>query len=161
MMRRAFSLLLIPCVLASQGWLCAFHTHCDHVAVSSDHAIRPHFHTGEDAHDHHHRDHSHSSTPLTHALHNEPDAENHASDGSVIPLHDHDADAVYCPDTVTLGLARSVIVSTIGEFPTPSFCAADGIVQNGADFPLMRSGYPPPFLDARCPLFLRNLCIRC
>ena len=160
MMRRIISLLLIPVLLASQ-WCVTAHTHADmNIVESIEHSARPHVHV-HGVHDHHHGSgHSHCNGPQD--SHKHSTSEDQSSRFVANDSNDHDADAVYRPDSVTTGMSfegrtdvPTSTVSAVKHLSTLEIWDRAGIVV------VNRQNLPPPFLGQTCPLFLRNLSIRC
>jgi len=152
MIRRLFNLLLIFLMLANQG-LCLAHTH--HGDEPDGHDSRPHFHVGE--HDHHHGDHSHSDHS------NEaPDSEksDSAPPSAFLPVGEHDADAVYCGEPVTIaraGNTTSVLpekdVTGVATLPRENSRGGPRQVE-----PWQRQSSSVD--DADLPIYLRTLSLR-
>ena len=153
-MRRVLSLLLIPLLLASQG-LCFVHTHQGtHTGEPDGHSSRPHFHVhGVAEHHHHHADHSHR--------HDAGDDHEEPAVPAIEPVADHDADAVYCSETVVIGTGRqSRSELTLKQLIAASFWQSPATLDID---PLNRgnlSVHPPPLCATRCPIYLRTLSIR-
>ena len=145
-MRLAFSLLLIPVVLVSQGF-CFAHTHQGTgVAAPDGHSSRPHFHVhGVDGHHHHDAD----------ADHDDP------SPRLSEPLGSHDADAVYCPTSVAFGVGRHAVSALAVQqlFDVP-FLWAIGTADVAAVSRGNSRSQPPPLWHSRCPIYLRTLSLR-
>lgn len=157
-MRCVIALLLIPCMLASQ-LLCTAHLHLGTAVTQPDgHAITPHFHLESS---HHHRHTAHHSHGHTHAV-------NRGEAGVVLlaveapPIDDHDADAVYCPESTSSNNARQSTKCVSGtQLSAARHHMASRIQDASGISPRSQGGLPPPFLDVHCPIFLRNLSIRC
>ena len=153
MIRRFLCLLLVPLMLTTQG-VCFVHSH--HAAEPESHALRPHFHFGghghnESTHDHdHHADHSsHDPRPGEH------DA---ALSPAIVPIGDHDADAVYFGEAVTIARhdGNSVIVLLTKYIAVAAILR----VSDQSESSLRRLAHPPSVFDAACPIYLRTLSLR-
>ena len=151
-MRRFLSIILIVMILTSQG-LCAVHSHFGMaLSHSESHSGRPHFHV--------HGSHSHRS--------HEDSVDHRRDDAPVLPAVSGvefpwlDSYACYSADCVVSMIQRSGAAETldfmlleladyaVGSVPLKAFSALDG----WPDAPLQWS-------NARTPLYLRDLSIRC
>ena len=153
-MRRVLSLMLIPLVLAGQG-LCFAHTHQGtHTGEPDGHSTRPHFHIhGVAEHHRHQADHSHH--------HDAGDDQEESAVSAIEPIADHDADAVYCTETVAIGANRqSKSELTVKQLISVLFWQSPAIVEISTVNRGNSSGRPPPLCAARCPIYLRTLSIR-
>jgi hypothetical protein len=152
-MRRFLSIILIVMILTSQG-LVAVHAHFGmELSHTASHSGRPHFHV--------HGSHSHGS-------HEDSGDHYHHDDAPILPavsgvqFPSHDSDAVYCADSVVSLIQRSrtaetldfvaqeLAVNALGLFQLKAFSALDG-----------RPDAPRQWSNARTPLYLRDLSIRC
>ena len=146
------SLMLIPIILTCHG-LCAVHTHHGFAAeLTSSQSDRPHFHV--------HGSHSHGSQePAPGRSHNQK-PEPPAVTGDSFPLHD--SDACFCPDSVSPTIQLS---STADAFDCILSDLASGsseiIVSVGSPTLDVRPDSPRQWSNARIPLYLRSLAIRC
>lgn len=158
MIRRFLCLSLIPLILANQG-LCMAHAHHGNDMAEPEHqAQRPHIHIGghgEDVSTAHHSDHSHSDHPRHVRGSDEYDA---ALPSAVVPVGEHDSDAVYCAESVNLARvaesvlpAKNVTVSVIFHVAHQS----EGLPRLGR-----LPGQPPSLFVAACPIYLRTLSLR-
>jgi hypothetical protein len=151
-MRSLSSIFLIVMIVTSQG-LCAIHSHLGmELSHTESHSGRPHFHV--------HGSHSHGS--------HEDSADHHHDDAPVLPAVSrvqspwHDSDACYCVDSVVSMIQRSnaaetldfmfleLSVSTVAVVQPEAFSALDGWPDA-----------PRQWSNARTPLYLRDLSIRC
>ena len=154
MPRRIISLLLIPLLLAGQG-LCVAHTHQGtHTGEPDGHSARPHFHVyGVAEHHHHQADHSHH--------HDADDDQEESAVPAIEPVADHDADAVYCSETVAIGAGRqSKSELTLKQLIAVSFWQSPATPDIDPVNRGNSSGRPPPLCAARCPIYLRTLSLR-
>lgn len=108
MIPRFFTLLLVVLMLANQG-LCLAHVHEHNGGEPEGHDSRPHFHLGghvhhQGSHRHEHESHEHDN----HSRSDDPSAPSNSDELSLAsscncpPLGDHDSDAVYGDERVTL-----------------------------------------------------------
>ena len=167
-MRRVVSLLLIPLLLAVQG-LGFAHSHGGtRVAETAGHAARPHVHVrgAEHRHPHGHRHghshkHSHGKDGSSHHHHQSGHEADKGSAVGLIPQCNHDDDAVYLPEVVSVR-ANRLSASDIGMMqgldasPVWSFTGHDALRLAVA------SAYcqPPPLSLSGGPLYLRTLSLR-
>lgn len=155
MTRRVVSLLLVPLVLASQG-LCLAHTHLGtQVPAASGHAARPHFHVHDGVdHHQHHAGHGHNHDGAD-------DREDELPVTAVAPIDDHDADAVYCPEAVTLSTGRHSKVELLAKLfgAAPVVLMGNTLVDANLCFAHQWS-QPVTFRDSHCPIYLRTLSLR-
>ena len=161
-MRRIMSLILIPVVIASQ-WCVMAHAHGHKGIVEpAGHSARPHFHV-HGVHDHHHAGaHSHSHSHGPEHSHENSEADDQSPALISGDTSNHDADAVYCSNPGTPGMSRQsrtdepiTTASAVTHFLTLGIWDSSGMIV------VNRQNLPPPFLGQTCPLFLRNLSIRC
>ena len=151
-MRRFLSIILIVMILTSQG-LCSIHAHFGMaLSHSESHSGRPHFHV--------HGSHSHGS--------HDDSADHHHDDAPVLPAVSwvqfpcEASDACYCADSVISMIQRSCAAETL------DFVLLE-LAVNAADFVhievLSALDYwpdaPRHWSNARTPLYLRDLSIRC
>jgi hypothetical protein len=163
MIRRLVCLLLVSSMFANQG-LCFAHAHQGaDIEEPEGHASRPHFHTG--GHVHHHSTHSHDH----HANHShghrginvtESDENGDTQLQAILPVGQHDSDALYCGESVTLARnGNSVTVLAEKDVSTAVLLRVsnlgDGLLRLG---PLR--GQPPAVFEAACPIYLRTLSMR-
>ena len=151
-MRRFLSIALIVMILTSQG-LCVVHTHVGMaLSHSESHSGRPHFHV--------HGSHSHGS--------HEDSADHHHDEAPVLPAVTrvpcpwHDSDACYCADSVVSMIQRSSAAETLDFMLLELAVCSVGFVQPEAFSALDgRPDAPRQWSNARTPLYLRDLSIRC
>lgn len=165
MFRRCFTSLLVLLMLANQG-LCFAHVHHGQDVEEPDgHGLRPHVHLGQHAHHkgecrHGHGSHQHSRSdgaeaPLS------SDEQSSESPGNFAPHGDHDSDAVYGGEP--LSLART---SNSGSFFPGEDVPAGLAYWQVEDFDdgllhVQPSGFRPSLLhDDACPVYLRALSLR-
>ena len=164
MLRQFVCLLLVCLMLANQGLCLAHSHHGTDVAESEGHASRSHFHFGHHGQpistndQEHHEDHSRGDHSGRDQSSNEHDA---VLPPAMAPIGDHDADAVYCAESVAVARdGNSVIVPSAKHFVAAAIL--DVAYQN--DDWLLRlgslRGQPPSVLDAACPIYLRTLSLR-
>lgn len=162
MIRRFLPVLLVFLVLANQG-LSLAHAHRGIGDAGPDsRTTRPHFHVGghvhhDGIHTHHHPGHSRSD---------HSDRTQHSGDhGTMLPsfcspLGEHDSDAVYCGESVTIVRdGEPVRISSTSDFATVPIVE----VASHCDW-LLRAGslHGPPTSEfgTACPLYLRTLSLR-
>ena len=161
MIRRFLCLSLIPLMLANQG-LCLAHAHHGaDFAEPERHAQRPHIHVGGHGEDlstsHHteHSDHSHGDRPG-----HVPESDEHDAvlPSAIVPVGEHDSDAVYCAESMTLARdarsvlsAKEVTVSVIFHVAEQT----EGLPRLGPS-----RGQPPSLFVSACPIYLRTLSLR-
>lgn len=151
-MRRFWSIILIVMILTCQG-LCIVHAHFGmDVSHSASHSARPHFHV--------HESHSHGSR--------EDSAVHRHDDVLVLPavsnvrFPGHGSDACYVADTVVSMIRRSSAAETLDFTLQELAVHAFGLVQRTAIFaPDSWHDVPCHRSNARTPLYLRDLSIRC
>lgn len=152
-MRRFLSIILIVMILATQG-LVAIHARfgmdLSHTAL---HSGRPHFHV--------HGSHSHGS-------HEDSGDHQHRDDALVVAavsgvqFPSHDSDAFYCSDSVISLIQRSSAAETLDFVLLELAVNAIGFVELKSSPAL--DGWPDTprqWCNARTPLYLRDLSIRC
>ncbi len=152
LMRGFVSLLLISVIVACQG-LYALDTHYGCTSeLSSSQSNRPHFHVhGAHSHGSHHhaRGHRHDQKPELPAV-----------TGESFPSHD--ADACYCPDSVSSTIQRSSTADAIDYLLSDLASGfSEIIVLVGSPALDVRPDSPRQWSNARIPLYLRSLAIRC
>ncbi len=152
-MRRFLSIILIVMILTSQG-LVAVHAHFGmDLTHTASHSGRPHFHvhgshshgSHEDSGDHHH----HDDAPILPAV-------------SGVQFPSHDSDAVYCADSVLSRIRRSSTAETLDFVLLQLAVNAVEFVELKTSSALDGwSDTPRQWSNARTPLYLRDLSIRC
>lgn len=153
-MRHVISSVLIPLILACQG-LSGGHAHFEK-SSGQLHSASPHFHiTGSHSHG---LDHSHSS----HHNHNKSDHESGASWGHIGSATDHDADAYYLGDSLSLREQRSERLNSNKQlaFGLVVVCLTATTEIASRSNQIWRASHFPGS-SARIPLFLRDRSIRC
>ena len=150
-------------MLANQGLLFAHVHHAADGPEPAGHNSQSHFHLGgHDDHDAAHVD-NHEATHSHH--HGDVDCETSEHDGdlpsTVMPLGDHDANAIYCSETVALARDGATLV----VLPAKRASVVSGFyVAEQSDDRLLRlgpiRGQPASVFDAACPIFLRTLSLR-
>jgi len=158
MLRNVITMLLIPMVLASQGWRCLSHAHCAQAGSPKDHDLRRHIHVGDVNHahaDHHGHGHAHGSPAQ---------ANGHDEGPATLASRprEHDADAIYCLDAAVFTLAPYVLVShdnAAGVF----FGGQAAIDELGRKVSRAMTvlAHPPAARFGRCARYLQLLSIRC
>jgi hypothetical protein len=163
MIRRFVCLSLVAVMLANQGLLFAHVNHAADGPEPAGHNSRSHFHLG--GHDHHTTAHvdNHKATHSHH--HGDVDRETGEYDGelpsTVMPLGDHDANAIYCAEAVALARDRATSITFPAKcvWGVSSLCVADR-----SDDRLLRlgpiRGQPASVFDTACPIYLRTLSLR-
>lgn len=151
-MRRYLSIVLIVMILTSQG-LCVVHAHVRMaLSHSESHSGRPHFHV--------HGSHSHGS--------HEDSADHHHDDAPALPavsrvqLPWHDSDACYSADSVVSMMRRFSAAETL-DFMLLELAICSIEVSQLEVFSAL-DGWPDAprqWSNARIPLYLRDLSIRC
>lgn len=158
MIRRIVSLLLVPLLLANQGLAVAHSHHAADVAEPAGHGARPHFHVG--GHDHHNSAHNHEHVAVHAHSHRGHDPDE-TLPSAIVPLEDHDADAMYFAGAVTL--ARGAITPSIVPAKFIVLAAVLGVAERSSDRLLRLGpicGQPRPDSDTACPIYLRTLSLR-
>lgn len=165
MVRRVICLLLILLMLANQG-LCLAHAHQGTQPV--DHAFRPHIHwsspshgdaaQGHDddaVHSHDHdTDHSHQSS--------QHPGESVADLATATPqlrfsFPDHEQDAIYFAVTTPM---TSKTEAAVKRHQAVGWILCAEAKNDGNVLRLRPRSAPMALMDASCPIFLRNLCLR-
>lgn len=162
MIRRLFCLVMIFALLANQG-LSLAHAHFGFdIGGQGDHNVRPHVHVGdhvhhEAAHRHDHSDHSH--------LNYSAGVPNPSERGTgwlptLAPPAQHDADAVYCGESVFIACHGKAPQNLLEMEAPPVATLPTGIQNVGlrSYFPL--DGQPPTAIAASCPIYLGTLSLR-
>ena len=150
MIRRVFSLLLIPLMLAQSLGFAHSHEGTD-TQEPGDHRSAHHFHFP--LWPHHHEEDDHDS--------DQDDSDDHDREGrheQQLPLENHDSDAVYCPTSgspALVGLDRG-----IGSSSVKLFVLLDASLN--LPFALLQvppSPIPqrPSYRCAHCPVYLMTL----
>jgi hypothetical protein len=155
MIRRFVYLLLVALMLANQGFTVAHSHHGTDVAEPESHASRRHFHLG--GHTHHEA--SHADGHL--AAHSHTQQSDCNLPPAMMPLGDHDADAVYFAATVTL--ARGGTTPIIVPAKLIALAAILGVAEQSNDrLPHLGPirGQPSSDFDTACPIYLRTLSLR-
>ncbi len=151
-MRRFLSIILIVMILTCQG-LVAVHAHFGmDLSHTASHSGRPHFHVhGSHSHGSHEDsgDHRHADAPFLPAV-------------SGVQFPSHDSDAFYCSDSVVSLVQRSSSAETLDFMLQELAVNAIGFVQLKAfSAPDGWPDTPRQWSNARTPLYLRDLSIRC
>lgn len=164
MIRRFFCLLLVPLMLANQGLLFAHAHHGTDVGEPEGHASRPHFHFR--GHGHHDSTHNHSQH--SDHSHGDPSMDVPASDEYddalppvVSPVGEHDSDAVYGVETVTV--ARDGNSVSVLSAKYVAVAVIFRVVDQSDDYLLRLGplrGQPESVFDTACPIYLRTLSLR-
>jgi len=151
-MRRFLSIILIVMILATQG-LAAIHAHFGmELSHTASHSGRPHFHVhGSHSHGSHedHGAHRHGEAPVLPVV-------------SGVHFPSHDSDAFYCTDSVVSLIQRSSGAKTLNFVLQELAVNAIGFVELKTSSAL--DGWPDrprQWSNARTPLYLRDLAIRC
>lgn len=160
MTRRFVCFLLVAVMLANQGLVFAHVHHAADGPGPDGHNSRSHFHLG--GHDDHSADHE-----ATHSVihRGNVDGETREHDGDLpsvaMPVGDHDANAIYCTETVALAQSGATPVIV------PATCVwgvASLAVDAQSDDSLLRlgpiRGKPASIFDTACPIYLRTLSLR-
>lgn len=156
MTRRFVCFLLVAVMLANQGLVFAHVHHAADGPGPDGQNARSHFHLG--GHDDHEAPHS-----VIHRGNVDGETREHDGDlpSAARPVGDHEANAIYCAETVALAQrgATPVIV--------PATCVwgvASLAVDVQSDDSLLRlgpiRGQPASVFDAACPIYLRTLSLR-
>jgi hypothetical protein len=161
MTRRIFTLVLVFLMLAKPSLAVAHTHHGEDFTEPPDHDSRPHFHFDDDvhhdrAHGHTHGDHSHHGHSGTVTDSDGPEA---ALMPSGLPVSDHDSDAVYCGERVTIA-RRGSVVSAVPKLD-PAGTAIHRIANQTDRWfhsGLLRA--QPPSVGSGCPIYLRTLSLR-
>ena len=162
MMRRFICLCLVPLLLLGQGSF-SVHAHGPGEGAEPDsHASKPHFHLGdhESSHSENH-DVAHSHTLHTHRDRSD-DADDVALPTTVTPSRDHDANAVYLPEAVTLARSGNPLSVVPAKLIAQTGIFGTAIIQSN-DRPLrlgLIRGQPASVFDAACPIYLRARSLR-
>jgi len=128
------------------------------MAEPEHHAQRPHIHVGghgEDVSTAHHAEHSDQSHCHDPGYVPGADEHNAALPPATVPVGEHDSDAVYCSESVTLARDAESVLSAKEVTVSVIFHVADqseGLPRLG---PLRRQ--PPSLIVAACPIYLRTL----
>ncbi len=164
MTRRFICLLLVPLLLANQGLAVAHSHYAADIVEPEGHGLRPHFHVG--GHDHHNSAHAHEHVAAhSHSHHSDGDRESDQPDEAlppaIVPLADHDVDAMYFAGAVTL--ARGAATPSVVPAKFIALAAILDVAESSNDTLLRLGpirGQLPSVLDAACPIYLRTLSLR-
>ena len=160
MIRRFLCLLLVPLMLVNQAMCFAHSHHGTDIAEPEGHASRPHFHFGDHGHHDSNRDHKHHAKQ-SHGEHfgHHPRSDEHdaAFPLEITSVSDHDANAVYFTETVTIARDGNSVVVLSSKYVT---VAAILRVAEPSDDWSLRLGQPASVFDTACPIYLRTLSLR-
>jgi hypothetical protein len=162
MSRRFVCLLLVPLLLANQG-LSLAHSHLGtEVATPEGHSSRPHIHFG--GHDHHAA--AHGDDHVAGHLHKHSSDSEHRTNKhheavatAIETAGDHNADALYFAQTVTLARdcdASSILLAKHNVVATTHQTADSGDWR----LRLRPLRYSASEFDADCPIYLRTHSLR-
>lgn len=161
MIRRFLYLLLVPLMLVNQALCIAHSHHGTDVAEPKGRASQPHVHVGGHGH---HDSANDQQNDGDHPGHDQRSDDNDATvSPAVMPVCDHDADALYCAGTVTF-VRSGHLVNTLIQ--SAKHIAMAGVLhdadQNGDALLRLRPmvDRPSAVSGSAGPIYLRTLSLR-